>query len=307
MTSWRDRLRLAKATAQAWNGDLLGAEATLGSVHGLESSPQSLDLLARIRAQQGRLGEAQSLWAAASDLEPDNPSYRAAARLAKVWERLHVRPDRVRILSVVAAAVLLLFVASALWRNSRMAPPAAGPPSTAEVAASAPPNPTHAVPPSLASSTPAASQAPAATTAPRAVHLSGAVTRQEGDATVVLFEDGLFAAGAALTPAAERILDQLAANLRNQWGAVAITGHTDDLPVRPGSLFRDNVSLGFARAVAVAERLRTVAGLDAGTLQLRSLGAHQPPFPNDSPEGRQRNRTVVIRISPGSVSQLGAR
>jgi len=140
-------------------------------------------------------------------------------------------------------------------------------------------------------------------------HVPGTMTRQEGHATVVLFEDGLFGSGAVLQPAAERILDDLAAAIRSDSDAVviAVTGHTDDLPVRPGAPFRDNVALGFARATAVAERLRRAAHLDAGALLLRSLGSRGPPFPNDSREGRLRNRTVVIRIGSRSAPRLEVR
>jgi flagellar motor protein MotB len=135
------------------------------------------------------------------------------------------------------------------------------------------------------------------------------MTRQEGDATVVLFEDGLFGSGAVLKPAAQRILGDLAAAIKSESGAVviAVTGHTDDLPLRPGAPFSDDVALGFARATAVAERLRRAADLDAHALLLRSLGSRGPPFPNDSPEGRLRNRTVVIRVSYRSAPGLEAR
>ncbi len=309
LTLWRGRVRLARATAQAWMGDLGAAEATLGSIHDLTGSPQSLDLLARIRAQQGRLGEAQSLWEAASDLEPENPSYRAAARRAKAWQRLRVRPDHVRLLSLAAAAALLLLVASALWRNSSGALPRAEAPSTGEAPASAPPTPVRPPTSPFTSTTAISPRASAASTAPAGIGVPGTVTTQEGDTTVVLFEDGLFASGAALTPAAERILDGLAATLKNNSRAtvVAVTGHTDDVPMSRGAPFRDNVALGFARATAVAERLRRVADLDAGALQLRSLGADEPPFPNDSRQRRLRNRTVVIRIGSQPAAPLEAR
>jgi len=135
------------------------------------------------------------------------------------------------------------------------------------------------------------------------------MTRQEGDATVVVFEDGLFSSGALLKPGAERILDDLGAAIKSGSDAVviAVTGHTDDLPLRPGAPFRDDVALGFARAAAVAERLRRGADLDGGALLLRSLGSREPPFPNDSREGRLRNRTVVIRIGSRSAPRLEIR
>lgn len=53
-----------------------------------ETTPSALDLLARIRAQQGRLLEAEALWTQASGLDPDNEAYRTALRrIAKIQRR----------------------------------------------------------------------------------------------------------------------------------------------------------------------------------------------------------------------------
>lgn len=107
---WRGRLRRARATTQARGGDLAGAEATLASSGSFAASPWSLDLLARIRAQQGRFTEAHSLWTAASELDPDNATYRAGARCAETWQRRRIRPEALRLLLVLAAAALLAFM-----------------------------------------------------------------------------------------------------------------------------------------------------------------------------------------------------
>lgn len=309
LTLWQGRVRLDRATSQAWRGDLAAAEATLGSSEDLAGSPAALDLLARIRVQQGRLGEARSLWAAASELEPDNPLYRMACRRAEAWQRLRVRPDRVRLLSVAAVTALLVLVASATWRNQAVSAPTARARSTDEAPPSRPPTPLRAPTPSLASPAATAPRAADANTTRPELRVPGTMTRQDGDATVVLFEDGLFGSGAVLKPAAQRILDDLAAAIKSESDAVviAVTGHTDDVPLRPGAPFRDDIALGFARATAVAERLRRTADLDAGALLLRSLGSREPPFPNDSREGRLRNRTAVIRIGSRSARGLEVR
>jgi len=135
--------------------------------------------------------------------------------------------------------------------------------------------------------------------------VAGTVTRDDGDATVLFFESGLFDSGADLTLAGGGLLDGLAANLSKEPDrlVITITGHTDDVPVPPGGRFFDNVSLGFARAAAVAQRLRSAARLGTTDIALRSLGSDQPPFPNDSREGRLRNRTVVIRIAERSGTE----
>jgi flagellar motor protein MotB len=138
-----------------------------------------------------------------------------------------------------------------------------------------------------------------------AIRVPGTITKEDGDATVVLFEEGLFGSGAILTAVAGRILDDLAAALRSDSDAlvITVTGHTDDVPVPARGRFTDNFSLGLARATTVAERLRKAADLHADALVLRSLGSGEPPFPNDSREGRLRNRTVVIRVGPHSGTE----
>lgn len=110
LRAWQERLCVARATAQARQGDLNAAEATLARIDRLATSPPSLDLLARIRAQQGRLAEARSLWDTAAELEPDNTVYRLSARRAEAWQRIPVRPDRVRLVVVAAAAAMFVFL-----------------------------------------------------------------------------------------------------------------------------------------------------------------------------------------------------
>ena len=62
------RLVLAQATDLARAGRMAEAEQVLGA--GDTVSPAGLDLLARIRIQQGRLLEAQTLWREAAKREP---------------------------------------------------------------------------------------------------------------------------------------------------------------------------------------------------------------------------------------------
>jgi len=65
---------LSRAKALAWQGRYENAELVLESLP--HHSPEALDLLARIRAQQGLLREAATLWAEASRIEPGNSRIR---------------------------------------------------------------------------------------------------------------------------------------------------------------------------------------------------------------------------------------
>jgi flagellar motor protein MotB len=67
--------------------------------------------------------------------------------------------------------------------------------------------------------------------------------------------------------------------------------------VRRSKRFSDNEALCFARAVAVIERLRQSARLPVSMFAARAAENNRSPYPNDTPENRARNRTVVMRIS----------
>jgi len=71
---------------------------------------------------------------------------------------------------------------------------------------------------------------------------------------------------------------------------VRIEGHTDDV----GSA-ADNLSLSQRRAAAVVDRLAG-RGIARGRLSAQGFGATRPVTPNNSPEGRARNRRTELRV-----------
>ncbi len=101
-----------------------------------------------------------------------------------------------------------------------------------------------------------------------------------------------------LKPEARDLLAALGRQLEPYVGqiSVCVIGHTDDVPAPAGSVYRDNAGLAMARALAVVEHLRASASLPASMFSIRGLGEAAAPYPNDAPDGRARNRTVVIRI-----------
>ncbi|MBN2547790.1 MAG: hypothetical protein JXB15_01430 [Anaerolineales bacterium] len=70
-----EQATLARAHHLARSGQYQQAEGLLETLPDIESRPAALDLLARMRAQQGRLAEAEALWSKALALEPANPAY----------------------------------------------------------------------------------------------------------------------------------------------------------------------------------------------------------------------------------------
>lgn len=102
---------------------------------------------------------------------------------------------------------------------------------------------------------------------------------------------------AALDPASDRALASVADILtRHRDWSVVIEGHTDsiggDAP---------NRALSERRAAAVRDRLVTRHRIDGSRLQSAGYGASKPREPNETIEGRARNRRVELARNCGAV------
>ncbi|KVR41679.1 OmpA family protein [Burkholderia multivorans] len=101
------------------------------------------------------------------------------------------------------------------------------------------------------------------------------------------FETG----SATLTPQGKQILDQMAAALAKlQNRTVDIIGHTDNSGNRTS-----NIALSQARADAVKGYLIT-KGIAPQQMTTTGVGPDQPIAPNDTAEGRARNRRIEFRV-----------
>lgn len=81
---------------------------------------------------------------------------------------------------------------------------------------------------------------------------------------------------------------------------IDVEGHTDDLP---SVAYGDNDELSELRAESVMNWLVDNAGIDAGAISAEGLGEAYPRADNDSDEGRQQNRRVVITVKPADGGQ----
>ena len=110
----------------------------------------------------------------------------------------------------------------------------------------------------------------------------------------ILFPEG----GWQLSASGKATLDRLAPVLATLTGQrIEIKGYTDNLPIGPElkSRFPDNVALSNARAQSVANELVT-HGVPAGMLAVTGYGDASPVASNDTPQGRAKNRRVVMDI-----------
>ena len=268
---------LARAGEQGAALDLLAA---LGAEK--DSLPPALDLLARIHAQKGRYQQAESLWARAVELAPTNDVYRKA--LIRVRR---IRASRIsRMLAtpwVVVGSRVVLLIAVLVIASGLVLRTAArkGPPRVAANEAT--------TPPSSAQWSPDIER-----------DLVGFQRRSEGNEIVFIPNSGLFASGSAeLAAPARELLSSLGHQLEPYRDSIAIRieGYTDDLPTPKRGRFKDNESLGMARAVAVYDHLRSTTRLLPAHLLLLSHGESGRPFSGTDPEARVRNRTVVLRVA----------
>ena len=123
--------------------------------------------------------------------------------------------------------------------------------------------------------------------------------------SVNVAQEILFASGsAALDKSGSEVLQRVAEQLKQTNYQIVVTGHTDNKPIGPGLVNRypTNWELAGARAASVV-RLFGESGLATTRLLAASLGETRPVAPNDTPDGRSKNRRIEIRLRPVVVEE----
>jgi chemotaxis protein MotB len=108
--------------------------------------------------------------------------------------------------------------------------------------------------------------------------------------TDILFPSGV----ATLAPEAVQVLQQLAETLRPFPNSIRVEGHTDNRPISTAA-FPSNWELSAARAASVVH-LFTRAGMDPTRLAVIGLGENRPAQSNDTVDGRNANRRVLLVV-----------
>ncbi|OJZ17418.1 MAG: flagellar motor protein MotD [Thiobacillus sp. 65-29] len=114
----------------------------------------------------------------------------------------------------------------------------------------------------------------------------------------VLFQPGK----AELEPGSLEVLRAVAGRLRDEPFNLEITGHTDLLPISNSS-FASNWELSAVRATSVVRHL-AANGIASERMQAIGREATRPVAPNNTPEGRARNRRVELMILSGLPDTL---
>jgi chemotaxis protein MotB len=110
----------------------------------------------------------------------------------------------------------------------------------------------------------------------------------------ILFPEG----GWELHDQGKQELNKIVPTLQSVAGKqIVIAGYTDNLGILPplAERFPSNWDLSAARAIAVVRYLET-QGLDPNHMAAVAFGKYHPIAPNDTPEGRAKNRRIDINI-----------
>jgi chemotaxis protein MotB len=126
------------------------------------------------------------------------------------------------------------------------------------------------------------------------------VEQRNGKVYVSMDEKLLFASGSWVVDAkGSEALKKLAKVLETQSGVnILVEGHTDNVPYKGTAQVKDNWDLSVMRATAIVRTLLTGSSLSTGQLTAAGRGEYMPIAPNDTPEGRARNRRSEVIITP---------
>ncbi|HUB91286.1 MAG TPA: flagellar motor protein MotD [Dyella sp.] len=108
--------------------------------------------------------------------------------------------------------------------------------------------------------------------------------------TDILFPSGV----ATLSPSATQVLTSLGDILAPFGNPLRVEGYTDDVPIDT-AVYPSNWELSAARAASVA-RLFAEHGVDPERLGIVGWGQYRPAADNDSEDGRNRNRRVLVVV-----------
>ena len=107
----------------------------------------------------------------------------------------------------------------------------------------------------------------------------------------ILFSSGEDRVASDALPIVSRIADVL----RDIPNEVSLIGHADAVPIH-NRYFKSNWDLSAARGLRLLELLSRRYGIGEARLSVASYGPYRPNGPNDTPDGRARNRRVEIVI-----------
>ena len=123
------------------------------------------------------------------------------------------------------------------------------------------------------------------------------VETRDNKVFVTVGTGGAFPSGSAnLTAQAQEIINKISEVSDGADNSITVSGHTDDVPITFGALYRDNWDLAAARAASVVQAVEQSGRVAPGRLQAISYGETKPIASNSSEDGREQNRRIEIEL-----------
>jgi len=123
---------------------------------------------------------------------------------------------------------------------------------------------------------------------------------QEGPIKLMSSADSMFPAGGwDLKPGAEVLSKIIPSLSKLQHTDIVVGGYTDNSPIGQqlqSAGVSSNLELSFKRAASVVNYLAS-KGVNPNLLSAHAFGDTHPVAPNDTPEGRAKNRRVTITLT----------
>ena len=125
-----------------------------------------------------------------------------------------------------------------------------------------------------------------------------AQVERDGERIVIrMVVQGSFYSGSAdLSPDFMPMLTKIGRSIAAAGGRITVEGHTDDIPLSGHNRYRSNWDLSGARAASVADFLTEQAGVPRERVVVRGMADTKPLAPNDSREGRAKNRRIEVLV-----------
>jgi chemotaxis protein MotB len=119
--------------------------------------------------------------------------------------------------------------------------------------------------------------------------------KRDNRGVVVSIADKFFfeSGSASLKGASAEILDKIAAILLQYTNMIQIEGHTDNIPIK-NMEFPSNWELSASRAINVAKYFMSSHNIQPERISTIGYSEYKPVAPNDTTQGRAKNRRVEI-------------
>jgi tetratricopeptide (TPR) repeat protein len=300
-TALRTGLAVSRAAAIARRGDLDAAAVLLTDLP--DDDPAVLDLLARIRAQQGRWPEADQHWARVLELDPANATAaRGRAVIAAILAgKRRQRPIGQAVVLATAGTTLAVLLAAGVvvlpGEPTPRAHPASAPPASAPSADQALAERRRAedlrrqLDRIEADQTAATRRRTAQLDAiSKALAMPGVIVKRRPEAVEIYFRDGLFSSELRLTSTGADLLTDVGRQLAKLDASITVVGHSVAVP---GGRTSGGSGTALDRAHIAARRLADAAHLPLTAFTIRTADQREGPF-----EQAARNRTASLILTP---------